>query len=110
MRPHTTSPTKLAAKLLKVGRTGAELLQVRDFKTDEAQHDDDLHARVCAEFSAEVDRLKEELSKKYGKPWRTGSKDTRLVPGGGVVRYAVWRVGKMRLHVCAAREDREVPF
>ena len=46
----------------------------------------------------------------YGKPLRTGRSNTRLIPINGVFRYAVWEVGKRRLFVAAAREDRECPM
>ncbi len=110
MRKKTISVTKLAQKLLQKGRDDLELLREHAFKDDEAMHDDELHERLCGEFSAEVDRVNDELSKLYGKPDRTGATDNKLIPLNGVVRYAAWRVGKARLFVAAAREERECPF
>jgi hypothetical protein len=110
MRRRTRSPTQLARDFLRAGDDKMECLREHDFGDDEvAQHDDELHERLCEEFSAEVDRLKEELSGTYGKPLRTGSADTPLVPLNGVFRYAVWRVGAKRLYVAASREERECP-
>ena len=88
-----------------------EFLRERVFHLDEtAAHDDELHEKLCEEYSADVDRLKAELSKTYGKPLRAGSSTTRLVPLNGVFRYAVWKVGKRHLFIAAAREDRECPM
>ena len=106
----TKSPGPLAREFLRAGDEKLELLREHDFGDDEvAQHDDELHEKLCEEFSAEVDRLKDELSREYGKPLRAGSADTRLVPLNGVFRYAVWRVGGKRLYVAASREERECP-
>jgi hypothetical protein len=104
------SPAQLARQFLRASDEKIEWLREHDFGDDEvAQHDDGLHEELCEEFSAEVDRLKEELSKTYGKPLRAGSADSRLVPVNGVFRYAVWRVGGKRLYVVASREERECP-
>lgn len=106
----TASVAKLARKLLQASGEQTELLRMHDFKTDVASHDDDLHDRLCLEFSSEVDQAARELSKAYGRPFRTGAKDCDLIPVNGVVRYAVWKLGARRLFVAAAREEREVPF
>jgi hypothetical protein len=110
MPRRTISPAKLAEKLLEAGSEDMELLREHDFKDDEAMHDDALHERLRAEFSAELDEVKEAISRLYGKPIQTGNKDNRLIPLNGAVRYAVWRAGKKRLFVAAAREERECPF
>src|SRR6185369_5358573 len=102
MRRKTISATKLAQKMLQAGGDDIELLREHDFKGDEAMHDDELHERLRKEFSAEVDTAVGELSERYGKPFRTGSADNKLIPLNGVVRYAIWRVGKKRLFVAAA--------
>src|SRR5688572_32792753 len=111
MRHRTKPPAQLARKVLGGSGVKLEFLRERVFHLDEdAAHDDDLHERLCEEYSAEFDRLKAELSKTYGKPLRAGSTNTRLVPLNGVFRYAVWKVRKRHLFIAAAREDRECPM
>lgn len=78
------SATKLAKKLLQAGGDRMEFLRQHDFKGDEAMKDYQLHRRLCAEFSAEVDRTCEELAKVYGKPFRKGTTDS-----GGALAHVV---------------------
>ena len=103
------SPTALAARIVEAG-DGLEELRRYDFKGDVEAHDDELTERLCAEFAADVDRIRGELSAVYGKPVRTGKSDHPAVPLNGVFRYALWDVDGLPLFVAAHHEDRGVPI
>ena len=100
---------KLAQKVLQEGE-GLEELRMHEFEDDEEAHDDELTERLYEEFSADFDRVKAELSKKYGPPSRSGKKDDRAVPLNGVFRFAIWDVKDNQLFVAAHHEDRGVPI
>jgi len=99
---------QLAPKLLKKGE-GLEELRLYEFDGDEEAHDDELTERLYDEFSAEAERVREALTKKYGQPSRAGTSGDRAVKLNGVFRYALWDVEGSRLFVAAHHEDRGVP-
>jgi hypothetical protein len=104
------SPTSLARDLVDRGSGGLEELRVQDFPDDESAHDDALHEKLHAEFSADFDRVEAELARTYGRPLRTGAGDDDLIPLNGVFRFALWEVGDTLLFAAAAHEDRGCPL
>jgi len=104
------SAVKLAQKLLKQDEESFEDLRIHDFPDDESAHDDELTERLYAEFSAEVDAVQAELAKWYGPPARTGKKDDRRIPLGGVFRFALWKIAGRQIFVAAHHEDRGIPI
>ena len=58
MRRRAKPTLPLARKLLRAKGDKLEFLRERTFHLDEeAAHDDELHERLCKEYSADVDRL-----------------------------------------------------
>ena len=110
VRSTMVPPTSLARELVDRGPGGLEELRVQEFPDDESAHDDALHARLHAEFSAEFDWVQAELARTYGEPIRTGAGDDDLIPLNGVFRFALWEVGDMVLFAAAAHEDRDFPL
>jgi hypothetical protein len=104
------SPTYLARELLDQAPGGLEELRVEEFPDDESAHDDNLHDRLHAEFSADFDRVQAELARTYGEPLRTGSEDDALIPLNGIFRFALWEVDDTILFAAAAHEDRDCPL
>ena len=104
------SAVKLAQKILKKHEDGLEQLRMHDFPDDESAHDDELTARLYAEFSAELDGVQAELTKEYGPPSKKGKVGDKVVELNGVFRYATWQVGKKLLFVAAHHEDRGIPI
>jgi hypothetical protein len=104
------SATVLANDLLTSGAGGMEELRIHEFQDDESAHDDELIDRLYQAFSAELERVQVELTKKYGKPVRTGTEDDGSIPLNGVFRFAVWDIDGTVLYVAAAHEDRGVPI
>lgn len=105
------SAITLASQLLEDEDAGGlEELRIHEFDDDEAAHDDETIEKLYAEFSAEFDRVEAALSKKYGKPSRTGKEDDDVIPLNGVFRFAIWPVGEKQLFAAAAHEDRGVPI
>ena len=102
--------TVLASELLEGDAGGLEELRVHEFTDDDEAHDDEAVERLCAEFSAEFDRVEAALTKRYGRPSRTGNEDDDVIPLNGVFRFAVWSVGGKELFAAAAHEDRGVPI
>jgi hypothetical protein len=105
-----TSPTRLARELIERCSGELEELRVQEIPDDEAAHDDGLHERLHAEFSADFDRVQAELARIYGEPLRTGAGDDDLIPLNGVFRFALWEVSDMVLFAAAAHEDRDCPM
>ena len=110
VRSTMVPPTSLARELVDRGPGGLEELRVQEFPDDESAHDDALHARLHAEFSAEFDRVQAELARTYGEPIRTGAGDDDLIPLNGVFRFALWELGDLVLFTAAAHEDRDCPL
>ena len=104
------SASELASELLSAQPGGLEELRVHEFADDESAHDDQLIQQLLAEFSADFDRVQDELSRSYGVPVRTGTQDDDVIPLNGVFRFAVWQVGEAQLYAAAAHEDRGVPM
>jgi len=102
--------TALAKELLEGDPGGLEELRIHEFADDELAHDDELTERLYAEFSAELGRVQEELTGRYGSPERTGETDDEVIPLNGVFRFAVWTVGDRQLFAAASHEDRGVPI
>jgi hypothetical protein len=110
VRSTMVPPTRLARELVDRGPGGLEELRVHEFPDDKSAHDDALHSRLHAEFSAEFDRVQAELARTYGEPLRSGAEDDDLIPLNGVFRFALWEVGDMVLFAAAAHEDRDCPL
>jgi hypothetical protein len=104
------SATSLARELIEGGPGGLEELRIHEFPDDESADDDELHEGLHADFSAEFDRVQEELTGTYGEPSRVGEDDDEVIPLNGVFRFAVWQVGDQLLFAAAAHEDRDVPI
>jgi hypothetical protein len=104
------SATSIAKKLLAGEPGGLEELRIHEFEDDYEAHDDELTEQLYQEFSAEFDRVVTALSKKYGKPQRTGKKEDKIIPLNGVFRFAIWSVDDQQLYVAAAHEDCGVPI
>jgi hypothetical protein len=110
VRSTMVSPTSLARELVGRGPGGLEELRVQEFPDDESAHDDALHERLHAEFSADFDGIQAELTQTYGEPHRTGAQDEGVIPLNGVFRFALWEVGDTVLFAAAAHEDRGCPL
>ena len=110
VRSTMVPPTSLARELVDRGPGGLEELRVQEFPDDESAHDDALHERLHAEFSADFERVQAELARTYGEPLRTGAGDDGLIPLNGVFRFALWEVGDTVLFAAAAHEDRGCPL
>jgi hypothetical protein len=104
------SAIALASELLEGDPGGLEELRIHEFADDEEAHDNEAIDKLYEEFSSEFDRAVTALSKKYGKPSRTGKEDDEAIPLNGVFRFAVWSVGEKQMFVAAAHEDRGVPI
>jgi hypothetical protein len=104
------SSTRLASELIERGPGELEELRVHELLDDESAHDDALHERLHAEFSADFDGVQAELARTYGEPLQTGEVDDELIPLNGVFRFAFWEVGDMLLFAAAAHEDRGCPL
>lgn len=104
------SASALAAKLLEDGPGSLEEFRIHVFEDDMEAHDDEAVARLYEDFAAEFERVKTQLSKKYGKPTRTGTEEDDTVPLNGVQHFAIWKVGKQELYAAVAHEDTEVPI
>lgn len=104
------SATTLASELLEGDAGALEELRIHEFKDDDEAHDDEAVEKLYADFASQFDRVEAELSKRYGKPSRTGKEDDEIIPLNGVFRFAVWPVGDKQLFVAAAHEDRGVPI
>jgi hypothetical protein len=104
------SATQLARDLLEGDDDGLEELRIHEFEDDESTHADEMVEKLCAEFVAEFERVRAELSKRYGPPSRSGSEDDEVIPLSGVFRFSVWEVGERLLFAAAAHEDRGVPI
>jgi hypothetical protein len=102
--------TNLASELLDGDAGGLEELRTHEFENDEEAHDGEAIEKLYAEFSADFNRVEAALSKKYGKPSRTGKEDDEVIPLNGVFRFAIWPVGDKQLFAAAAHEDRGVPI
>jgi hypothetical protein len=104
------SATELANELLEGDAGGLEELRIHEFTEDEEAHDDKAIEKLYADFSAEFDRVEATLTKKYGKPSRTGKEDDDVIPLNGVIRFAIWSVEDKQLFAAAAHEDCGVPI
>lgn len=104
------SVATVANKLLKTEGDELEILRMHDFPDDESPHDDALIERLYSEFSAQLDRVQTQLTKKYGPPTRIGETDDDIIPLNGVFRFAVWEIGIKALFIAASHEDRGVPI
>jgi hypothetical protein len=104
------SATNLAVELLEGDVGGLEELRIHEFTDDEEAHDGKAIKKLYADFSSEFDRVEAALTKKYGKPSRTGKEDDELIPLNGVFRFAVWSIDDKQLFAAAAHEDRGVPI
>jgi hypothetical protein len=102
--------TTLATDLLEGDAGGLEELRIHEFSDDEEAHDDQAIEKLYADFSAEFDCVEAALTKKYGKPSRTGKEDDDAIPLNGVFRFAIWPAHAKQLFAAAAHEDRGVPI
>jgi hypothetical protein len=100
----------VAAALLKDEIGGIEDLRTHEFADDEAAHDDDSTEKLYASFGADFDAATAALSKKYGKPSRTGSEDDDVIPLSGILRFAIWELKDRQLFAAVAHEDRGTPI
>jgi len=99
----------IAAELLGGDAGELEELRVHEFSGDDEAHDDGAIEKLYAEFAAEFDRVEGALTKRCGKPSRTGKEDDEAIPLNGGFRFAIWAVDDKQLFVAAAHEDRGVP-
>jgi hypothetical protein len=104
------SATTLATELLEGDAGGLEELRIHEFTDDEEADDDEAIEKLYADFSAEFDRVEAALTRRYGKPSRTGKEDDDVIPLNGVFRFAIWSVDDKQLFAAAAHEDRGVPI
>ncbi len=104
------SATALAKDLLERDPGEMEELRVHEFAHDEEAHDDEATEKLYEAFSGDFDRAVTALSKKYGKPSRTGEEDDDAIPLNGIFRFALWSVDDKQLYLAAAHEDRGVPI
>lgn len=104
------SATTLASELLEADPGELEELRIHEFADHEEAHDEAAIEKLCADFSAEFDRVEAALSKQYGKQSRIGKEDDQLIPLNGVFRFATWTVRDKQLFAAAAHEDRGVPI
>ena len=88
-----------------------EPLMIYQFKDDVAAHDDELQHHLKVEFEEAWERATAEIAREFGTAtiailWD----ETEYVPLNGVYGASSWQIGKKRLFVAYAHEDRELPY
>ena len=108
---NNASAVDLARKCLTAKERHLEPLLVYQFDDDGAAHDDELQARLKAEFESEWKQATGEVSREFGQASIAIADDeTRYVPLNGVGGASSWQIGARRLFVAYAHEDRETPY
>ena len=101
----------LARKCLSATDKQLEALLIYQFKDDVAAHDDELQDHLQSEFEEEWKRATAEIAREFGAATIATSYDaTKYVPLNGVGGASSWQIGKRRLFVAYAHEDRELPY
>lgn len=99
-----------ADRLLKCRKSKTEQLDYRAFVNDREAHDDDLQESLERTFLARMAAHEKALGGRFGPPVSAGADEHPDVPVNGVVRHALWRVGKKSLFLVVSHEDRELPW
>jgi hypothetical protein len=116
-RPPVTIKKQLAKSilakadgLLKSRKSKFEDVDYRELYDDEEAHDDELQGKLEASFLANMVSYEKVVSVKFGLPTEVGTDEHKSIPINGVVRYAIWTVGKKRLYLAVSHEDTELPW
>ncbi|WP_397568551.1 hypothetical protein [Schlesneria sp. T3-172] len=96
--------------LLQSRNSKVQDVDYRELHDDDEAHDDELQGQLQSDFLANMAFYEKALSVKFGTPAEVGSKEHKSIPINGVVRYAIWTVGKKRLYLVVSHEDRELPW
>lgn len=99
-----------AEKLLKSRKSKFEDVDYRELYEDEEAHDDELQAQLESIFLANMASYEKALSVGLGTPAEVGPDEHKTIPINGVVRHAIWTVGRKRLYLAVSHEDRELPW
>jgi hypothetical protein len=106
-----TNPIELARKCLSATGKELEALLIYQFEDDVAAHDDELQDHLKVEFEEEWKRATAEIAREFGAATiATLYDETEYVPLNGVWEASSWQIGKRRLFVAYAHEDRELPY
>src|SRR5262249_9613666 len=101
----------LARKCLSATDKQLEPLMIYQFKDDVAAHDDELQYHLQVEFKEAWKRARAEIAREFGTATiATLYDETDYVPLNGVYGASSWQIGKKRLFVAYAHEDRELPY
>ncbi len=99
----------LISKMLANPTDTLKILYEHDCDGDEEAHDDELIEEVYDDYSSRCDRAIAIISKRHGKPMRTGGEDDDAIPANGVFRFGLWSIEGRGVFVAATHEDRELP-
>lgn len=99
-----------AEELLKSRKSKFEDIDYRELYDDRETHDDELQRTLETSFRANMTSYEKVLSVKFGPPAEVGSDEHNFIPVNGVVRHAIWTVGKKRLYLALSHEDTELPW
>jgi hypothetical protein len=99
-----------AERLLRARASRSEDIDYRELFDDEEARDDDLQARLEENLRANLSRYELGLTTRYGPPAAAGPRGHRDIPINGVLRHAIWTVGKRSLYLALSHEDRELPW
>jgi hypothetical protein len=101
----------LARKCLSEPGEQLEPLLIYQFQDDVVAHDDELQDHLKVEFEGEWKRATAEIALEFGEATIAILYDeTEYVPLNGVYGASSWQIGKKRLFVAYAHEDRETPY
>jgi hypothetical protein len=102
---------ELARKCLSEPEEQLEALLIYQFKDDVDAHDDELQDHLKVEFKGEWKRATAEIALEFGEATIANTYfETEYVPLNGVYSASSWQIGKKRLFVAYAHEDRELPY
>ena len=104
------SAPQIARRLLLAGGRGLEVLRIHQFEDDITAHDDELQATLERDFNEACIHVQAELAQEFGNPSRGGTEVTGVIPWNGIFRFAIWETEGKVLYLCAAHEDRELPY
>lgn len=99
-----------ADELLRSRKSKFENVDYRELSDDEEAHDDEHQAQLESIFLSNMASYEKALSVRFGTAVEVGPDEHKAIPINGVVRHAIWAVGKKRLYLAVSHEDRELPW
>ncbi len=99
-----------AEELLKSRKSKFEIVDYRELYDEEEAHDDKLQGNLETSFLSNMASYEKALSMKFGPPTEVRPDEHKSIPINGVVRHAIWTVGKKRLYLAVSHEDIELPW